>query len=209
MPQLDQAFVTEVNSALGLVRAGELVRANVAPRSALWNEWHASRLEALYELAFLRVFVAWEAFLEESLCRYMCGYESAHFGQAVPVAAFHPKLSSAVSAILAGKSYVLWHDPNTVAARCAQHLSNSRNETVVRAAAGRLAHFSHIRNRIAHAQDDAKQKFNNATMALAGRRYPASRPGRFLRDTSLVGGVRVRWLETLLGELAGLASQII
>lgn len=209
MPQLDQAFVTEVNSALGLVRAGELVRANSAPRSTLWNEWHASRLEALHELAFLRVYAAWEVFLQESLCRYMCGYNSARFGQATPVVAYHHRLALADTAIRAGQQFVLWHNPTTVADRCASHLNGSRNEIVVRAFSGRLWHFARIRHRIAHDQDDAKQKFDNATMAMAGRRYPASRPGRFLRDTVMMGGVQVRWLDVLMNELAGLASQIV
>lgn len=199
----------EVNSALAIVTAGELVRTNTDPKSALWKEWHVARLESLHELAFLRAFVAWEIFLQESLCRYMCGYNSANFGQAVPVGTYHSTLTLAVAAIHGQHQYVLWHDPTKVANRCAMHLNGSRNEIIVRGSIGRLSAFSYIRNRIAHGQDDAKWKFDNATMTLAHRHYRASRPGRFLRDRTLIGGAQVRWLNVILNELVGMASQIV
>ena len=44
---------------------------------------------------------------------------------------------------------------------------------------------------------------------LAGRVYPASRPGRFLRDWTQPLAHRVRWIEVLIQNLVGLAGQMV
>lgn len=209
MRQLDAELHEHVTAALELAKAGELVRTIAPTQSELWREWSVSRLEALHELAFLRVFIAWESFLHESLCHYMCGHDSARFGPAVPVSGHQPNVKAAEAALLGKRDYILWHDPALAIARCQRHLTSCRHEIVLRAMTARLAWYSSIRHRIAHGQSDAKKKFDAATTALAGRRYPASRPGRFLRDWTMMGTTRVRWLEAIVMEIAGLASQIV
>src|SRR5947207_11478693 len=74
MPRLDRSLRAQADSALGVVVAGEhsCFNSDRATRRA----WHITRLEALYELAFLRVFAAWEVCLEEIMCRSLCGYRS-------------------------------------------------------------------------------------------------------------------------------------
>ena len=207
MPQLDNQLLKEVNSALGLTRAAEIVRATSPYGSAARRHWANHRLEALYELAFLRVFVAWETFLEESFWRYLCGYASARFGAAIPKSHFCANLQSAERLVLGGKPFRLWYDPSTVVTRSKTHLVNGRHEIVVSSAVGRLEDFSRIRHRIVHGQRDAKARFDSATMTLAGRRYAASRPGRFLRDYQ--SGTKTRWLEAIVIELGSLAGLIV
>jgi hypothetical protein len=78
----------------------------------------------------------------------------------------------------------------------------------LQSSAARLAMFAAIRHRVAHGQDDAKQKFNQATMFLCGRRYRGARPGSFLRDWDTSSQPNRRWLEVISLELANLARQI-
>lgn len=209
MPRFDQDLIKEGRTALGLARAGEIVRAHFGSGSVAWREWPVARLEALYELAFLRIFIAWEEFLEASFYRYMCGYASARHGQAMPIGVFHPTLLSAEAAVLGGQPYKSWYKPSTVVARSQVHMSNGRHEIVINSSLGRLGDFAAIRHRIAHHQSDARAKFDSATLALAGRTYPASRPGRFLRDWHPRSSPPTRWLETIIGDLVGLATQIV
>src|SRR5712672_2619521 len=58
-------------------------------RVLLWDHWlqrtihilvqplDLNKLELLYELAYLRFFIQWEVFLEQSFLRYLCGYSSS------------------------------------------------------------------------------------------------------------------------------------
>jgi hypothetical protein len=73
----------------------------------------------------------------------------------------------------------------------------------------RLEAFAAIRHRIAHGQDDAKTKFDAATMLLAGKRYYGSRPGSFLREFDASLTPSRRWIEIISNELVGLISQIV
>src|SRR5687768_9158736 len=79
MPRLAGEFHTKVVASVSLARAGELIRAHFGANDPYRNELSVSRLEAIYELAFLRIFIDWEIFLEESFVRYLCGYVNASF----------------------------------------------------------------------------------------------------------------------------------
>jgi hypothetical protein len=75
MPPLAVQFRQRVSEALALARAGDMAAAT--PLGApLRSEWHVARVELLYELAYLRIFVEWELFLEQTFLRYLCGYVS-------------------------------------------------------------------------------------------------------------------------------------
>src|SRR5262249_28723097 len=104
--------------------------------------------------------------------------------------------------------FALWHNPAVVIRRSRLHLRLCPHEVIIMSNTARLENLSAVRHRIVHGQDDAKKKFNTATMALCGRRYPGARPGRFLRDWDRSTTPNRRWLETLGSELVGLARQI-
>src|SRR5579871_6074183 len=111
IPRLDREFAAKALLAIGVVRAGEAVRAAREPIGA--REWTISRLEALYELAYLRVFAAWEAHLEAVFCRSLCGYaSSAGQERLVGGRAYYPSLAAAEAAMLGGRRYLLWHSPH-------------------------------------------------------------------------------------------------
>lgn len=209
MPGLQAEFHRQVADAMKLAEIGEIARAEATAASQTRRELHYRRIELLYELAFLRMFVAWEAFLEQVFLRYLCGYTSKHGGATPrPGQAFSPTLAATAVAVLGGKNYLLWHNPLTVADRCAGVFASCPIETVLRSNAARLDACAAVRHRIAHAQTDARQKFDAATMTMAGQRYRGARPGAFLRDRDATTTPRVRWVDVLGQELQGLAAQI-
>lgn len=209
MPGLQAEFHRQVAEAMRLAEIGEVARAEAIAGSQTRRHLHHSRVELLYELAFLRMFLAWEAFLEQVFLRYLCGYSSRH-GRAVPQAgvSLSPTLAHAEAAVLSGRDYVLWHNPLRVADRSQRMFGSCPIETVLRSSTARLEALAAVRHRIAHAQTDARRKFDAATMTIAGRRYRGARPGAFLRDRDASMTPEKRWLEQLGQELQGLAAQI-
>jgi hypothetical protein len=196
--------------ALELAEIGEVARLEAAPRSRTRAGLYPARLEALYEMSYLRVFVSWEAFLEQVFIRYLCGYSTAH-GTATPGAGlgFLPTLTLAEQAVLGSHAYVLWHNPNRIVDRCRKFFSLCTVEAVVLSNKARLEDFAAIRHRITHAQADARAKFNHATMSLSGKRYHGARPGSFLRDWDASASPPARWLERLTHEFYGMAMQVV
>ena len=209
MPNFGADFRLRLSDALKLAEIGEVARLEAARGSRTRANLYPTRLEALYEMAYLRVFVSWEAFLEQIFLRYLCGYTST-IGIATPIAGtgYLPTLSRAEQAVLGGNAYVLWHNPGRVVARCRKFFVVCTVENVVLSNIARLDSLAAIRHRITHAQEDARRKFDLATMSLAGKRYRGARPGAFLRDWDRSVTPSVRWLERLTLELDGLAAQL-
>lgn len=169
-----------------------------------------SALELSYELAYLRIFLAWEEFLSECFLRLLCGYQARGIGQEPlrPGVHYLPTIAQADAAVLGGQRYKLWHSPQQVATRAQGYFQNGNFERVVSSAAPMIEECAVVRHRIAHAQDHARREFDLTTMALAGKRYPASRAGRFLRDWDASPLQRRRWLVVLSSRLCGLARQL-
>jgi len=209
MPDLHGELQRRSFEALALAEIGEIARVEAAAGSRTKAELHAYRLEALYEMAYLRIFVSWESFLEQAFLRFLCGYTSAHgVATMLPGRAFLPTLAQAETAVLGGNAYVLWHNPTRVVTRCRRFFHASTIETIVASNTARLEALAAIRHRIAHAQADAKQKFDSATMLLVGRRYRGARPGAFLRDRDTSVSPPERWLDRLAQELVSLSRQV-
>jgi hypothetical protein len=72
-----------------------------------------------------------------------------------------------------------------------------------------LEAFAAVRHRIVHEQQDAKAKFDSATLLFAGKTYPASRPGKFLRDLDASASPPRKWMDTAISELAGMVAQMV
>lgn len=209
MADLCGVFDRQMSDAVDLALAGEAARVHLLQKAGQSAGFRVSRLEYLYEMAYLRMFVAWEVFLEQSFYRYLCGCASATYGLQVPVAGvFFRSTKDAEIAVLGGRKYRLWHSPQEVEVRARTFLVNGRHEIVMTSSATIVGHMAALRHRIAHGQKDALHKCNAATMHFAARRYKGGRPGRFLRDWDRSRLPARRWLETLQVELRGLAGQI-
>jgi hypothetical protein len=207
IPAFELKFASAVDEALQLSEAAERIRALAPPRSLVRRELRTRRLEALYETSFLRTFLLWEDFLEQSFLRYLCGYESSIGAAALRFAKF-PKLSDAEAAVLGARDYVSWANPDSVISRSRHYMNGGVHETVLNSDLSRLKAFAAVRNRIAHSSDYARQEFDNATLLLVGRRFPASSAGRFLRHTAVSMPAPESWLQHIIAELKLLALQL-
>jgi hypothetical protein len=210
MPALAAEFRATAKSAVGLPEAGETVREVGGQGTIVRRELTPLRLMALYEMAYLRMFVAWESFLEETFLRTMCGYESAQY---IPIfksgQSRQPNLKDAFQALLfPGQDYLLWHNPKRIKRWAESWFDQGPHELVIASNLSRLEWLGAIRHRIAHGSKDARTKMDKATTGLAGRRYAGSSPGRFLRSWNEASQPRERWLYTIRSELSGLAGQI-
>lgn len=201
MAGLDAIFAKEVEDAVKLAKSAETALVQVDSGSGLYHrQMHVTRIEYLYELAFLKMFISWEDFLEQSFLRYMCGHRSARFGLATMKkgASYCPDIKTAANDMLAAisspsrqKSYVLWGNTQMALDVAKAILVKSRHQLVIAAAKTPLNHYGAIRNRIAHGQQDAKDKFEYAAFQLAKRRGFDYRAGRFLRGSFKSGSITV------------------
>src|SRR5690349_15335898 len=112
MPRFDHALKSNAATATSIVNAGEV--SHVSTEQSIRNEWSISRLEALYELAYLRVFAAWETYLEAIFYRSLCGYASAAGRETLIRGAYYRSVAAAEAAILGTRGYILWHNPQIV-----------------------------------------------------------------------------------------------
>ncbi len=214
IPRLDLRLSAEAQSALEIVRSGEVSHRSGEP--SVRQQWTISKLESLHELAYLRVFLAWEKFLEDVFYRSMCGYASRAGSETLVTPGYFASLASAEIAILTAldRDYVLWHNPDGVIARCNRFISNApgcpcRQATVISSNKSHLENLGAVRHRIVHNQTDAKRKFDRATRLIAGRTYSGSSPGRFLRDWNTTISPSRKWLDIFVSQLVGMASQIV
>jgi hypothetical protein len=212
MPRFDLALLNDATAAVSIVGAGELSHLSGVP--AIRKAWSTVRLEALYELAYLRVFAAWEMYLEALFYRSLCGYTSVAGQEQLIRGHYFPSLAVAEADLLAGNTYALWHKPQKVIDRCQRYIRSGAGcpcvqEATITANVTNLVHLASTRHRIAHNQPDAKTKFDAATLHFAGRTYHGSRPGKFLRDYDTSKTPPQRWLEVAVTELSALMTQMV
>jgi hypothetical protein len=209
MPKLASRFRSSVSKAIAIAEAGEIARALSPPRSRVFRELSVNRLEALHEMAYLRMFVEWEIFIEASFIRMMCGYQSSLF---TPIFASgksrQPDLGTAFNSLSGGRGFLLWHDPRHIRDRGQAWFSGGPHEAVAVSSYSRLEWFGWVRHRVAHGSDDARRKLDAATLGLCGRRYRGASAGRFLRSWNTSATPQERWLYTIGDELSRLAAQI-
>lgn len=145
----------------------------------------------------------------------LCGYASAVGQETLVSGNYYPSVAAAESAVLAGQSYVLWHNPHKVIDRCRRFIKSglpgcpSIQEVTISSNLTTLLSLASTRHRIVHDQSDAKRKFDTATLHIAARTYPSSRPGKFLRDWDTSTLPHRRWLDVTVAELTALTSQIV
>jgi hypothetical protein len=209
MPPMAASFRSLVGSAIALAEAGETIRSSSAVNSLAHHELTVQRLEALHEMAYLRIFVGWEEFLEATFLRLMCGYRTLSYVPVyVPGRTKQRTLATAELALFGGRDYLLWHNPYQVRNRGRDWFVGAPHELVISSTYARLEWLASLRHRVAHGSKDARRKADIATLGLCGRRFPAASAGRFLRSWNTNASPPERWLHTLGGELSGLATQI-
>jgi len=98
----------------------------------LRGEWHISRVELLYELAYVRIFVGMGYFLEQTFCPLSLGYHQRRNVRAGVRQACHPTMGSQANiALLGGRNFQLWHKPDSIILRSQRFFQGGFHENVV------------------------------------------------------------------------------
>lgn len=160
------------NKSLGTLRSSAIASLDDSVElTARAETWHArlrhnktarmtnSHFNQLIELAFLRTFLTWEAFLEEAFTLYLLGNATSGgyqpFKYVAPVDRQH-----AGDLMLAEARHVDWTAPDRVIQRANRFFkSGGPFVTGIRPRIQVLNNMKTIRNAITHASSDASEKF--------------------------------------------------
>jgi hypothetical protein len=210
MAALDADFTKYVDESLKIIASTEVLWLTAPPASVVRKQLKVPQLEALYEAVYLRVFSAWESFVEDVLVRFMSGYETSTYAPVLTPGWQHPRtVKDARTALYGTRPYVLWHNPASSANRISRYMSGSPLEATLRSQQARLEIFAAIRHRIAHDSDDARTNFKMAAMSLAGSQYDGH-PGRLLRAPDLSDPLnQSKWILRISTNLTAAAHLIL
>lgn len=139
------------------------------------------QLEIITEFAFLRIFMAWEIFLEDSFLRYLVGTKSP--------SGYEPKLKiDCKNMVIArgilspdGGKIIKWNSPSDIISRASKYFKDGEPYTTnLETISTYFQEMNTIRNRITHKSDESKQKFINFIRGKFGYGIRGITPGRFL-----------------------------
>lgn len=138
------------------------------------------QVEIIAELAFLRIFIAWENFLEESFIRYIVGAKSLSGSR--PTKLSNAKnMEHARKLICSARKYFQWNSASDVINISEIHFRNGEPyKNVLQGATIDLNDMNMIRNRIVHKSVISKNKFNDFVRKKLGHGSRGMTPGRFL-----------------------------
>lgn len=135
----------------------------------------ARHREIVTELAFLRAFLAWELFLEETFVLYLLGKKPPK-GRSPHRYVSPPTREVAENIVIPeGRDYVSWTVASTVADRATRFFRGGEPfAPALRSQINTLNEMRTIRNAIAHWQSSAQDKFKNVVRNKPGiGSYPA------------------------------------
>jgi len=143
------------------------------------------QLEMVAEMAFLRIFMAWESFLEESFIRYMAGASSPS-GYTPNARSRAQNMSHALELVSSGRDYTHWNSPSEVIRRAALYFQDGEPyRGVLEPASTELEEMNTIRNRITHKSKYSRSQFNAFVRRKFGHGVRGMTPGRFLLASPL------------------------
>ena len=147
------------------------------------------RSDSMVELAFLRSFLAWERFLEESFILYLLGKQPPR-GSRPRRFAMAPDAKAAQEFVCEGRGYTTWDGSSTMT-RARRFFRGGRPYTnAIEPRRHLLSEAQTIRNAIAHESQAARQRFETLVRDKLGTLPPKTTIGRFL-STQIPGSVRV------------------
>lgn len=144
-------------------------------------------VKIITELAFLRIFIAWECFLEDSFIKYLVGAPSLS-GRNNPKSFVNPPNIEKAREILLGerkRGYIGWNSANTVIHRANIYFKGGEPySSALTPFITEIDDINTIRNRIAHKSKKATQKFNEFIRREFGYGTRGMTPGRLLLTTN-------------------------
>ena len=171
---------------------------------------NAARRDSIIELAFLRGFLAWESFLEESFILHMLGKQPRR-GRPPHRYVFPPNRTAAFELTAGPRGYASWEVAADVANQATRFFRNGRPYTgPLRVARNTLDDTRTLRNAVAHRSESARKRFESlARNQLGGTLPPGLTVGGFLNTTQPTSAPPESFLEYYLGMLQIVAEQII
>jgi hypothetical protein len=137
-------------------------------------------LALIAELAYLKVFLSWERFLEQSFLRYLCGCKDKRIKMRCFVV--FPNLEHASMLVTPeGRRYAEWADASTVRERAKRFFKNGEPYwSALGQVMQRLDEMRIIRNCIAHQSSHASTRFEGIVRQAIGTVPRGITPGDFL-----------------------------
>jgi len=171
----------------------------------------------LVEMAFIRMFLAWEDFLEESYIRYLRGGKTRRGRKAKPLVTVISLHRARRLIYGEGRRYADWCEPSRVVERARLHFKDGEPyATPIDSAALHLNRMRVIRNRIAHRSEIAARQFRDLLREFYGSGHRQQSPGAILLASPppaalpASGGAAQPTLMDLCGSiLLGVAAQIV
>ena len=137
------------------------------------------RRDVLTETAFLRAFIAWEVFLEETFLLYLLGHRLPK-RSAPRRYGFPPSREAATEWCSDGKAYSKW-SVSEVRKRADRWFKDGKPFTpALQGQQSRLDQLTTIRNAVTHVSPDARTKFENLVRQELGYLPPNTTVGGFL-----------------------------
>lgn len=166
------------------------------------------QVEIIVELAFLRIFIAWENFLEESFIRYLVGAKSRS-GYSPKRFVNPPNMKIAINLISAEREYIRWNSSSEVIARSEIYFRNGEPyKSILQGVITDLDDMNTIRNRIAHRSTISKKKFNDFVRRKFGYGVSGMTPGRLLL-TTMPSASQTTFLDYYVGIIRTASTMII
>lgn len=132
------------------------------------------------ELSFLKIFLAWEQFLENSFLRYMLGGETAR-GFKPKRCVFPYNLDHALKIVSEGKDYPKWETPSDVIRKSDLFFRDGKPfKDSLYPIIGKLNDMQTIRNSIVHMSSNSQEKFKSLVRNEMNYAPKNISPGRFL-----------------------------
>lgn len=168
------------------------------------------RRDSMIEMAFLRAFLGWELFLEESFVLFLVGQKPPR-GRAPYRHTFPPDLEKAREWVVPeGKDYAKWNIAAHVASRAERHFrSGGPFASVLRANQNTLEDARFIRNAIAHDSASAFNRFEEVVRRALLIVPPNLTVGGFLSTTVPGSAPPISFLEFYVGKIDFAARQIV
>jgi hypothetical protein len=179
-----------------------------APRGA--PRFSAFHMEMVTEMAFLRAFMAWEAFLEESFVLYLWGKDPPR-GRTPRRYAQAPTRRVAEQLVVAeGRAYADWAEVQNVVGRAERFFENGEPYSgALKSQQSKLQDIKTVRNAIAHSSSYSWERFQRLTRRELGTYPPSLTVGGFLAMTIPHSSPPQSFLEFYLSVIRLVAGMIV
>jgi len=189
----------------------ELRKYRIEIRSGSHVHLDNRKIELYVCLYFLKIHLSWEAFLESTFVRYICGHPCPSGNSPILLIRKQTSIANALSTILAGKNYLAWSPDETInRTKIYLHMGEPYS-SAISAAKHELTNIYVIRNRIAHRSEYAQNNFRQLIRSEIGYNPRGMTPGRFLMTKKAISGTRnkITYLDYYLYILHSLCNQIV